>query len=262
MSGSVPASTSNLLADSVPVGSDEPAYQRVADQLKHMISSGRLRNGERLPPEPDLAAVFSVSRSTIREALRVLSSQRLTVTTRGTTGGTFVSAPQPDDVSEIFELNLNMLSGTNDVTTDELLECRRMLEVPAVGLAAERRTDEDLELILRLALPNADHSAKQDVFHDHQNFHTAVLSAAHNSLLSVMLRPTFAVLEGIVSRLPTLDVVWATDIDRHHLAIYEALAARDVAWAQQEMADHLDELRLAYREQLATAAANAGPATS
>jgi DNA-binding FadR family transcriptional regulator len=227
-----------------------------------MISSGRLRNGERLPPEPDLAAVFSVSRSTIREALRVLSSQRLTITTRGTTGGTFVSSPQPEDVSELLEMNLNMLSGTNDVTTDELLECRRLLEVPAVGLAAERRTDEDLELILRLALPNTEHSDKQDVFHDHQNFHVAVLKAAHNRLLSVMLVPMFAVLEGIVSRLPTLDVVWATDIDRHHLAIYEALVDRDVERARQEMAQHLDELRVAYREQLASAAAAAPDASS
>jgi DNA-binding FadR family transcriptional regulator len=69
-----------------------PAYQLLADDLRTRITSGRLRPGQRLPTEPELCAEAGVSRSTVREALRLLSSQHLIVTTRGVTGGSFVAA--------------------------------------------------------------------------------------------------------------------------------------------------------------------------
>ena len=70
-----------------------PAYQTLADDLRAQIVAGRLRPGERLPTEPQLCARFGLSRSTVREALRLLASQHLIVTTRGVTGGSFVAQP-------------------------------------------------------------------------------------------------------------------------------------------------------------------------
>src|ERR1051325_7951226 len=70
-----------------------PAYQLLADELRADITSGRLQPGERLPPEPELCVKTGVSRSTVREALRLLARQHLIVTTRGVTGGSFVSHP-------------------------------------------------------------------------------------------------------------------------------------------------------------------------
>ena len=70
-----------------------PAYQLLADSLRTQITSGRLRPGERLPTEPQLCVRSGVSRSTVREALRLLTSQHLIVTTRGVTGGSYVARP-------------------------------------------------------------------------------------------------------------------------------------------------------------------------
>src|SRR5438876_352461 len=66
------------------------SYQALADGLRAQITSGKLRPGDRLPTEPQLCAQSGLSRSTVREALRLLTSQNLIVTTRGVTGGSFV----------------------------------------------------------------------------------------------------------------------------------------------------------------------------
>ena len=71
----------------------QPAYQQVADQLRDRILDGSVAAGDRLPTEVELSEIFGVSRSTVREALRVLASRGLIRTTRGTTGGTFFGLP-------------------------------------------------------------------------------------------------------------------------------------------------------------------------
>ena len=72
-----------------------PAYRLLADDLRAQITSGRLVPGDRLPTEPQLCQRSGVSRSTVREALRLLASQHLIVTTRGVSGGSFVAHPSP-----------------------------------------------------------------------------------------------------------------------------------------------------------------------
>jgi DNA-binding transcriptional regulator YhcF (GntR family) len=91
----------------------ETAYEQLAEQLRNQIVQGTLAPGERLPNEADLAAVFGVSRTTLREALRVLSSQHLITVRRCVTGGTFVAHPRPDNISQYLEASVGLLSGTN-----------------------------------------------------------------------------------------------------------------------------------------------------
>jgi GntR family transcriptional repressor for pyruvate dehydrogenase complex len=122
-----------------------PAYEQVAEQLRELILNGTLSPGDQLPVEAELSAVFGVSRSTVREALRMLSSQSLIYTARGVTGGTFVAETSPDAISDFLETSIGLLSGSHEITADELLEARDLLEVPAARLAALRRTDEHLE---------------------------------------------------------------------------------------------------------------------
>src|SRR3954468_11719481 len=92
----------------------QPAYQQVADQLRALIISGELVAGDRLPPEGELGASFGVSRSTVREALRSLASQGLIETTRGTTGGTFVTRIKPAAVTSYLETSIGLMSGTEE----------------------------------------------------------------------------------------------------------------------------------------------------
>lgn len=82
----------------LPVSRVLPAYQQVANQLRELIMKGTLVVGERLPAEGEMALKFGVSRSTVREALRGLSSQSLVQTKRGVNGGTFVAEPSAEHV--------------------------------------------------------------------------------------------------------------------------------------------------------------------
>ena len=106
-------------------------------QLQELIVKGTLTVGERLPAEGVMAAQFGVSRSTIREALRGLSSQRLVHTKRGVSGGTFVAEPSSEHVHTYLETTIGLLSGADVVSVDEILEARELFEVPAARLAAD-----------------------------------------------------------------------------------------------------------------------------
>ena len=87
-----------------------PAYQELANRLRDQILAGTFTPGDRLPIEPELSALYGVSRSTVREALRVLSSQNLVTTVRGVTGGTFVIRPEPDQISSYLQASFSLLT--------------------------------------------------------------------------------------------------------------------------------------------------------
>ena len=108
------------------------SYEQVADQLRELIVSGRLAQGERLPTETLLSAEVGVSRATVREALRLLAAQGLIRTTKGAGGGSYVTVPSASDVSESLRSGLGRLARAEHVTLDELVEARALLEVPAV----------------------------------------------------------------------------------------------------------------------------------
>lgn len=80
----------------LPEGQDQPAHARIEDWLATAIARGVLVDGDRLPPEQDLARLFEVSRMTLRQALAALESRELVTRRRGRTGGTFVSRPRID----------------------------------------------------------------------------------------------------------------------------------------------------------------------
>ena len=76
-------------------------FHRLSEDLRRRILAGDLALGDRLPSEPELALQYGVSRSTVREALRVLESQNLVVTTRGATGGSWINHPNREQIAEI-----------------------------------------------------------------------------------------------------------------------------------------------------------------
>ena len=103
----------------------EPAYKQVAAQIKKLIIDGTLLPGEQLPVEEKLGTSFGVSRNTVREALRMLSSENLVHTMRGVSGGTFVTVPSSEVLQGSIETGLQLLSGANSINVDELFETRQ-----------------------------------------------------------------------------------------------------------------------------------------
>ena len=220
-----------------------PAYQLLADELREEITSGRLRPGERLPPEPELCVRSGVSRSTVREALRLLASQHLIVTTRGVTGGSFVAHPDADQLSEALSTGLTLLSNTAGVGFADLLELRRALEIPAAALAASRRTEENLTQ-LRAALFDPEHDDLDTMLTAHADFHSAVATATGNPLYELVTRPLYHVSYGeeVIENLPA--GYWLR-IDADHRELLECVAARDRDAAATVGRQHLDYIVLA-----------------
>jgi GntR family transcriptional repressor for pyruvate dehydrogenase complex len=215
-----------------------PAYQVLADELRAEITSGRLQPGERLPPEPELCVKTGVSRSTVREALRLLSSQHLIVTTRGVTGGSFVAHPDAEQLSEGLRTGLTLLSNTAEVGFADLLELRRALEIPAAALAATRRTQEHLDALVE-ALFDPDRDRVESIVLAHAAFHSAVAAATGNPLFELVTRPLYQVSFGdeIINGTPA--GYW-TQIDVDHRELLHCITAEDAEAAAAVSRRHID----------------------
>lgn len=230
----------------LPIAKVRPGYQQVADQLRELILEGRINAGERLPTESELTDMFGASRSTVREALRILSSQNLIVTARGVGGGTFVSRPEPRYVSDFLEASFGLLSDSEHLTVDDLLEAREILEVPAAGLAAVRRTEEHLS-VLRSCFPERADVSRAHLFEGNLLFHITIVEAARNVVLPVITRPIFSVLRTRFLRDAAPPVFWKR-VARDHRGILAAIEEGSAADARAQMERHLENLRPTYQE--------------
>jgi GntR family transcriptional repressor for pyruvate dehydrogenase complex len=199
--------------------------------------AGTLRPGDRLSTEPDLANEFGVSRATIREAIRGLRSQGLLITTRGARGGHFVITPQTEVVAATVGETFGLWFASGDVTVGEVDEAREVVEMACVRLAAERRTDADLDemrdLIARAAHPDI---ALVEFFEVNLQFHHAIAKAARNRMLELpmvavqLVRSKTNSLIRHHKRKPAI---------QQHRAILAAIAAQDPVEAQAAFARHM-----------------------
>jgi DNA-binding FadR family transcriptional regulator len=221
-----------------------PAYEAVADRLREQILGGELAPGDRLPTEPELSARYGVSRSTVREALRVLSSQNLVQTTRGVSGGSFVVHPRAEHVRDFLEVALGLLAVGDEVSVEALLEVRDLLEVPAAGLAASRATPEQLEALHETLLDPR--SAEPAAMHEcNHRFHALLVAAAGNPLLEVVAQPVYRTLVTRFARGEAPLPFWEEVVDDHRL-ILAAVQAGDAERAQELARAHLVRLRASY----------------
>jgi DNA-binding FadR family transcriptional regulator len=221
------------------------AYEQVAERLRESIVAGDLARGARLPNENVLAADFGVSRATVREALRLLAAQNLIRTAKGAGGGSYVTAPSVDHISDFVCSSISLLAGAREVSLDDLLEARELLEAPAARLAAERRQRGDVEL-LRAAIPvETEGLGADERFAYNAAFHQQLIVTSGNTLLGLAAQPLFAVLRTSLSR-ATLGRRFHRAVDAQHIRIAAAVDAADADAAEAEMRAHLAFLRPYY----------------
>jgi GntR family transcriptional repressor for pyruvate dehydrogenase complex len=113
-------------------------YEEVVAQLHQLIEEGKLKAGDRLPSERELAETFRVSRGSVREAIKALEREGLVVARPGS--GTFISAV---DVERLVAPLASLLLRSKDALID-LFEMRRLVEPGIAALAAERATAADI----------------------------------------------------------------------------------------------------------------------
>ncbi len=194
-----------------------------------------------------LASEFGVSRATVREALRQLDAQSLIRTSKGPTGGSYITVPSAGHLSASLRSGIGLLADAQNVSLDELLEARLLLEVPAARLAARRRRETDLER-LRAAIPGDPLGlGAQEQFAHNADFHAVVLEASGNVLLAIAAQPVFDVLQTRLAR-SKLGSRFHRTINAHHHAIAAAIDAGDEDAAGGEMHLHVEYLRPFYEK--------------
>jgi DNA-binding FadR family transcriptional regulator len=166
-------------------------------------------------------------------------------TAKGAGGGSFVTVPSADHLSGPLRSSLDRLAHAEQVTLDELLEARELLEVPAARLAARRRSEPDVER-LRDAIPGDPlrlGTAEQFVYN--RDFHSVVIDTCGNTMLGIAAQPIFEVLQTHLAR-SKLGHRFHRAVNEHHRAVADAIAAGDEDGAGAQMHDHLQFLRPYY----------------
>jgi DNA-binding FadR family transcriptional regulator len=207
--------------------------EQVEKQLRDAIMASTFKQGERLPSEADLAREFQVSRSTIREALRVLASEGLIAKVPGAGGGSFVQSIDHDSLKSLLSGSLETIMKFGSVSFDEVNDVRRMLEVPAARLAAENRTEEQAAELRRLIKRQEEMFAESrddrdpELYELGQSIYSLVAEASGNRLLA-----------SFVSALSQVTV----PVYMRELRPDEAEAARDRSRSLVDAIDRKDSL--------------------
>lgn len=206
---------------------------KIADQLTEMISKRRFQPGDKLPNELELAEELQVSRTTLREALRILSTRGLVEARRGV--GTFVTQSK----SIHADYDVLKIQNTN-VTTKELYEMRLMFEPQAAYYACLRASDEELETIFRYGELDEQMILRRDSLWDEseQKFHNSIASATHNQFITALL-PIFnrAIHAGVILANESPEVSEMTLHD--HRLVMDYLRERNPEGAKTAMYLHI-----------------------
>jgi len=212
-------------------------YEQIVDQIGLLVAEGQLKPGDRLPSERELVERFQVSRASIREAISALEMMGLIEVRAGE--GTYIRQVNIDSVVAPLAWMLFIEKDTDL----ELYEVRKILEVQAVGIAAERVQEDELRdmsevlEVMRMDL-EIDRLGEEA---DHY-FHYAIARATHNKIL-IRLMNTISdtmqkALKSSRSRLYE-DKSSPERLYQEHCSLFEAIKNHNVLMAQQLMLDHL-----------------------
>ena len=167
----------------------------IAQRITEMIEvDGRFAVGDKLPNENDLAQELGVSRSTLREAVKILTTSGILEIKRGK--GTFVTANTIINSGDFGDIASGL---------DDLFEMRLMFEPDCAYYAAERATDEEIEIICKYGeavekkiLSGEDRTAEE------QKFHESIANATHNSFVKQFMPIIFNAIKKALLFLPKI----------------------------------------------------------
>jgi DNA-binding FadR family transcriptional regulator len=215
--------------------------EQVEAQLREAILDGHFQQGERLPSEVELAARFTVSRTTIREALRSLAVDGLVRKVPGAAGGSFVLAIDHHALGGQLRDSVGTILRLGSVSMEEVREVRRLLELPAARLAARHSTPEQVQELRNFVdevkrLPLADPLIDDmDV-----SFHSLIAEGSRNRLLFSFISALHQVMRPV--RFLEFSERTGRETVLQHIGIVRALEQHDEDAAEAAMATHLEYL--------------------
>jgi GntR family transcriptional repressor for pyruvate dehydrogenase complex len=212
------------------------ASDKVAAEIRAHVTRARLRPGDRIGREEDLARQFGVSRPTLREALRLLASSHLIRASKGRGGGIFVAATPEEGIARSVSASVADMLSADIVGIDELVESRLLLEVPIAGLAAQRATDDDVAELRRIAAQVP--SSWDEVGAIDDAFHLRIAEIAGNRLVGAFVTWVAEVLQPTIRKIIEPAIVEAIVLQQHE-DIVHAIERGDPDAAERAMREHL-----------------------
>lgn len=217
-------------------------YEQVVNQIKESIASGELQQGDPLPPERQLMTEMGVSRSSLREAFRVLELLGLIDSVPGK--GRFVRKPRGDNAD-----TRNM--PLEDEAVLELMEARRALDPAIASAAAMHAMPSDL-MRLRKVLSRTSRDLEKIELRSQADFdfHLVLAESTHNFVFINIVKMTFNLIMATHERIYSLLADKEAFLNEHE-AIYEAITDHDVQKAQSLAAGHIERVYRTLQEALA-----------
>lgn len=218
-------------------------YEHIVVEIEQRILSGALEDGDRFPSEVDLADQFGVSRTVVREAMKVLRQKGLVKVQPGR--GTFVTNTTQQAVRRSLDLMLRIenVGGLRNVA-----EARAMFEPPIAAMAAQRCSDDDIatlaatlvtmEALMREANETQSPLSVQRFIEADLEFHLTLARATENPLVELLLN-SFVGLQRDHRRRLIVQPGAAERAVYHHQRVLEAVRQRDADAAHDAMRAHL-----------------------
>lgn len=210
--------------------------QQVQDEILNMIRNNEWKIGHRIPPETEMAAIFGVSRNTIREAVKSLEFSGILESKVG--AGTYVRSENL--------LSASVMKRLSAISFREIYEMRSILEPGLVTLAAHNRTEDEVVLLEKALISCKDASTPDDVLKCDQEFHLQTARMAHNSVLLEMYKailpklydytfPLFVSLEEQISS-------GQVQLFKEHDDVFNAIKKQDASAAHNILEQYLTDM--------------------
>jgi GntR family transcriptional repressor for pyruvate dehydrogenase complex len=211
----------------------ETVMDTVARRIEQLVRGGQLRPGDRLPPEPELAQLLNVSRSSLREALKGLMYLGLIKSRAG--DGTYIQS----SLSRVLNQHFQWMILLKEVKHFEIYEFRKMLEPEVAALAAKRATKADIQR-LEAALQGMWQSlGRPELFYQYDiEFHEAFAQASGNVAVQTTLQMLYhATSEARKAVMPFIDD-WQKHWRRHE-RVFSSIRDREPELARKAVLDDL-----------------------
>jgi GntR family transcriptional repressor for pyruvate dehydrogenase complex len=217
-------------------------FEDVLTQIYDAIFNNQLKSGDRLPSERELSSMFQVSRTTIREAIRVLEADQVVEVRRGVNGGICIIEPKPDQLGRSLETLLHF----RGATFEELAEFRTEFEGKNAFLAAGRATNDQIHKLLDISgqfkeLIKNPETPWQEIIELDTSFHEEVAYASKNQIhIAIMLGIHNLLRKTSLSLKSGMNLKFRQQQADDLIQIANAIKNRDANLARIKMVEHVE----------------------
>ena len=210
-------------------------YEQIADSIEEMIFEGGI-DEMRLPTEFELAEKYGVSRSVIREALKILNERGLVSMRAG--DGSYVNIPKSGVISRVLARVMRF----NRISDDKITEVRLLLETKTAEEAAAHATSKDIALLEELNKQMELHGDNLEIRIDKDcEFHVAIAKISHNELLEFMVESLTELLKSYMMERITHDKSGHEKGIKYHKRIINAIKTHNTKLVKSLIKEHIKE---------------------